>query len=531
MYKKPFHWYDSNCEIDHQIFFLFLLFLLGLEVVLTDFDEYCRDSKSTSSHANLAKKMIVDLRLMGHYRSCTPVETGRTTLTLQEQEYFIDDENVRSAEVLTEREHDDVLFSMKGTTESPSTTEDSDILTSLTSVTDLDSTSTNASDCSDMGPVNDFTMKYDKATALLTSPCDGIDENDFKSKKLRPVLSSEAPASEGNPCINSFQLSVLLVSTLENLTCQSSSSLHDPNLLMETCGQLIEILHLLGNTKENGDDVLCNWEPGALIAVQLVILRTVFAILYTMCKNPKAAKQLSKSVYVGKLVELISEGCLDKEFLSLQQHHELAKLVASTASERDKGSYSKLSSLFLWKTFQQELLLCCSLQGLLLFLTACLHHGTVINPTLIVLCQEIFEQFSSRGGFESVAILLTKLDEIYPEELSLEDKEGEKAEKIASPARKIEQQPKNLSRKMVKSLGKMVLVLKKGKSCCKTFRELSSRKNSLAGLGRPVIQEDNYVMRETCLQSSEVEESSESAADMESESQRQDQFSGTNLET
>ena len=499
-------------------------------MVLTDFDEYCRDSKSTSSHANLAKKMIVDLRLMGHYRSCTPVETGRTIPIPQEQEHLIDEKNLKTPDVLAERGHNDVLFSTQGTTESPNTTEDSDILTSLTSVTDLDSTSTNASECSDMESVNDFTIKYNKATALLKSPGDSIDENDFKSQKLRPVLSSETPASEGNPCINSFQLSVLLVSTLENLTCQSSSSLHDPNLLMETCGQLIEILHLLGDAKENSDDVLCNWEPGALIAVQLVILRTVFAILYATCKNPKAAKQLSKSVYVGKLVELISEGCLDKEFLSVQQHYELAKLVASTASERDKGSFSKLSSLFLWKTFQQELLLGCSLQGLLLFLTACLYHGTVINPTLFVLCQEIFEQFSSRGGFESVAILLIKLDEIYSEELNLEDKDGEKGGKIASPAWRIEQHAKNLSRKMVKSLGKMVSVLKKGKSCCKTSRELSSRKNSLAGLGRPVIQEDDYVMCETYPQSSEVEESSESAADMESESQKQDQFSGTNLE-
>lgn len=129
-----------------------------------------------------------------------------------------------------------------------------------------------------------------------------------------------------------------------------------------------------------------------------------------------------------------------------------------------------------------------------------------------------------------MAILLIKLDEIYPEELNLEDKEGEKSGKIVSPAWRIEQHAKNLSRKMVKSLGKMVSVLKKGKSCCKTSRELSSRKNSLAGLGRPVIQEDDYVMCETYPQSSEVEESSESAADMESESQKQDQFSGTNLE-
>ena len=58
-------------------------------MVLTDFDEYCRDFKSTSSHANLAKKMIVDLRLMGHYRSRTPVETERTIPTPPEQEHLI----------------------------------------------------------------------------------------------------------------------------------------------------------------------------------------------------------------------------------------------------------------------------------------------------------------------------------------------------------------------------------------------------------------------------------------------------------
>lgn len=498
-------------------------------MVLADFDDYCHDSKGTSRHASLAKDMILDACLKECYKPCEEaVESERTLLSPQNQgQTIIDDEHFKTAEVPSERGHLDFPCLSKSRTESPSTTEESDMLTSLTSVTDIDSTSTNISECSD-AEIASSDVSVKRASEVTFQPSgDNITtlKYEVEDEGHTSVHSCLAAATGDHSCINNFQLSVLLVSTLENLTCHSSSSVHDPDLLMHTSGQLIEILHELSDAKETGAEAIFNWEPAAVAAVQLVIIRTVFAILYATCRNTKAAKQLSKSSYVGKLVEVVSEGCADKEFLSTQQRPELAKLVTKV-SDCGKELDFKLSSSDLWRTFQHELLLGCSLQGLMLFVTTCLHHSTVINSTLFVLCQEIFDQFSSKGAFESVAILLLKLDEIYPLEVSVEEKDDDIDWQIASPARRIEQYPKNLSKRIVRNLGKMISVLKKGKSCCKSSRELSSRKNSVAGPGWPAVQEDGFVMCEAYPQSSEVEESSESAADMEFESERQDQFSG-----
>ena len=495
--------------------------------MLADFDDYYRDSKSTSRHASFAKDMIFDLCFKEHYKPDKPPESEESHLAVQKQAHTTDNEQFKTAGIPIERDHLEFPCLAKGMAESPSTTEESDMLTSLTSVTDLDTTSANISECSDheIGR-SDATAEKSSEAISLSSPCDGtVLKQDVEVQEQTPAYSSLGAATRSHSCINNFQLSLLLVSTLENLTCHSSSSLHDPDLLMHTSGQLIEILHTLSDAKEKNVEALCSWEPAAQAAVQLVIIRTVFAILYATCRNTKAAKQLSKSSYVGKLVEVVSEAWLDKEFLSVQQHPELAKVV-SKVSDRGKQHGSKLSSSYLWRTFQHELLVGCSLHGLMLFVTTCLHYGTVINSSLFVLCQEIFEQFSSKGAFESVAILLLKLDEIYPDELNPEEKDDDVDWQIASPGRRIEQYPKNLSKRIVRSLGRMISVLKKGKSCCKSSRELSSRKNSVAAAGWPVVQEDGFVMCEAYPQTSEVEESSESAADMEFESERQDQFSG-----
>ena len=275
-------------------------------------------------------------------------------------------------------------------------------------------------------------------------------------------------------------------------------------------------------------EVLCKWDPAAAIAVQLVILRTVFAILYTACRNPKAAKQLSKTSYVQKLLEVISGGCLDKEFLTTLQHIELSKLV-NEAGDHGRDLESKLSCSDLWRTFQQELLPGCFLQGLLLFVMTCIHYGTLINSTLFVLCHEIFEQFSSNGGFEFVAILLQKLDEVYSPEVNPDGKNGQLDWQVTSSSsysRKIEQYPRNLANRMVRNLGRMISMLKKGKSCCKSSRDVVVRKSSVVSYGWPVVQEDDFEAGVVYPPSSEVEESSESAADMEYEKAKQDQFPG-----
>ena len=456
------------------------------------------------------------------------LELEMNSSSLQQEGLKVDEELLNAAKAPSD--HVELLFSVKNRTESPSTTEESDVFTSVTSVTDLDSAlSTNISECSDTEITgNDLTANTcsetinNEAEPSDISYCGLVAEGDDHAVH---VHSSFPTISSSHPCINNFQLSLLLVATLENLTCYSTVSLDDCDLLMHTSGQLIDIVYSLSDAKDKSVDVLCEWEPAAVTAVHLVILRTVFSILYTACRNPKAAKQLSKTSYVQKLLEVISGGSLEKEFLTTVQHFELAKLV-SEIGDNEKELDSKLSSSDLWRGFQNELLLGCSLQGLLLFVMTCIHYGTLVNSTLFVLCHEILEQFSSSGGFDFLVILLLKLDEVYSQDLSLESKGNKLDCPLTSSARKIEQYPRNLSNRIVRNLGKMISMLKKGKTCCKSSRELSGRNSSVVASGKPVAQEDIYEMCGVYLQSSEVEESSESAADMEFEKQKQDLLSG-----
>lgn len=498
---------------------LLYLFVIGLELVFDDFDENWWDSKSTSRHTSIVKDMI-----LLPFRD--PVKSKLNPSLLRMQGHKIDSEHLQAAkEQIEADDYFDLPFSVKGTPESPSTTEESDVFASLTSVTDIDSAlSANISECSDTeinsSDANTKTCKraISEAGTASISHLRHLDEDDVAHSSLAAFTASHS-------CINNFQLSLLLVSTLENLTCQSGSSLHDSDLLMHTSGQLIDILYTLSDANDNSGEVLCEWDPAAVTAVHLVILRTVFAILYTACRSPKAAKQLSKTSYVRKLLKVVSEGCLDKEFLTTLQHIELAKVVTE-AGRHGRELDSKLASSDLWRSFQHELLLGCLLQGLVQFVMTCIHYGTLINSTLFVLCHEIFEQFSSNGGFEFVTTLLLKLDEIYSQELTLESKDDKLDWQLTSSARRIEQYPRSLSNRIVRNLGKMISMLKKGKSCCQSSRELSGRKGSVVASGWPVVHEDGLEMFGVYPQSSEVEESSESAADMEFEKEKQDRFSG-----
>ena len=506
--------------LDSQLLrFCAFSYFLGLDLIFADFDELWWDSKSTSRHNSIVKNMIL-------LSSQDPVDSNVNSSHLQKQGHDIDKEPLKSAEDVIERDDQSLgfPFSVKGKSESPNTTEESDTFTSLTSVTDIDSIlSTNISECSD---VEISSTQTNGAKPPCSGPLNHVTEVKEDNVPQSSLTAENVTGSDYS--INNFQLPLLLVSTLENLTCQSSSSLQDSDLLMHTSGQLINILCTLSDAKDHSGEVVCEWDPAAATAIQLVLVRTIFAILYTACRNPKAAKQLSKTSYVQKLLEVISGGCLDKEFLTTLQHIELAKLVTE-AGYHGRDFESKLSCSDLWRTFQQELLLGCFLQGLLLFVMTCIHYGTLINSTLFVLCHEIFEQFLSNGGFEFVAILLLKLDEVYSLELSSESKDGQldwQLTSSSSSARRIEQYPRNLANRMVRNLGRMISMLKKGKSCCKISRDVVARKSSVVAFGWPVVLEDDYEMGMVYPQSSEVEESSESAADMEFEKAKQDQFSG-----
>ena len=421
----------------------------------------------------------------------------------------------------------ELLLSVKSRTESPNTTEDSDVFTSVTSVTDLDSAlSTNISESSDPEiPSSDVTAytcsgtKNETELSILgsTTVVPDVDEHAVHTDSCLSAISSS------HCSINNFELSILLLATLENLTCHGSVSLSDCNLLTHTSGQLIDIVLSLSDAKNKSPEVFCEWELGAATSVHLATLRTVFSILCTTCRNPKAAKQLAKTSYVQKLLEVIEDGCLDKEFLTAIEHFELAKLVAGI-SDKENELNPKLLASDLWSGFQNELLLGCSLHGLLLFVMTCIHYGTLVNSTLYVLCHDIFEQFSSSRGFEFLVTLLLKLDEVYSHEIDFESRGNDMDFRLKSFSQRIEQYPRSLSNRVVKNLGKMISMLKKSKTCCR--REAGSRKTSVVSSGNLVTQNDVHEMCGVYLPTSEIEESSESAADMEHEKERQDQLPG-----
>lgn len=489
-------------------------FAVGLEIVFGDFENYYNNSKSTSHHANLARVMIRDLYVKEHQKQDEPIEI----IPCKEQS------NLANA-----KDECDILeFSC--TTKGIATkncNSENDMVESLSSVTDIESTNVKESDCSeDIACCIDAAIErcsgdtIQPITDVPTIRDPGIEDKDDDIQ-----LSGLFIVKDGQVCINNFQLALLLVSILENLICHRIHSIHDPGILMHASGKLIEILQILRNPNPRNTEVVCCWESGALTAIQLVILRTVFAIIYTMSSDAKAAKQLSKSLLIGNLGEIVSDGFVDKDFISALQHFKLAKVITKENLQR-KILKSNLSSFYLWKAFQQEFLQCFSFHGYVLFVTCCLHHGTVVNSSLFVLCQGILDQFSAKGLFEYAKILLLKLDDSHPHERNADSSDLNTDGQNISFAGKIEQYPKYMSKRIIRSLGKMITVLKKGKSCCRKSRELNNRKNSVVNSERLAIQEDVLAACGNYLRSSEVEESSESAADMEFESERQDQFSG-----
>ena len=486
-------------------------FAVGLEIVFGDFENYYNNSKSTSHHANLAKVMIRDLCVMEHQKQDEPKEI----IAGKEQ-----------SDLANAKDECDILeFSCttKGVATNNCNSEN-DVVESLSSVTDIESTYVKESDCSE-GIACCIDAAIERCSGDTIQPITdvpSIRDPGIEDKDDDIQLSGLSIVKEGQVCINNFQLALLLVSILENLICRGIHSIHDPGILMHASGKLIEILQILRNPNPRNTEVVCSWDSGALTAIQLVILRTVFAIIYTMSSDAKAAKQLSKSLFIGNLGEIVSDGFVDKDFISAQQHFKLAKAITKENLQRK----SNLSSFHLWKAFQQEFLQCFSFHGFVLFVTCCLHHGTVMNSSLFVLCQGILDQFSAMGLFEYAKILLLKLDDIHPNERSADRADINTDGQHVSFAGKIEQYPKYMSKRIIRSLGKMITVLKKGKSCCRKSRELNNRKNSVVNSERLAIQEDVLAASGTYLRSSEVEESSESAADMEFERERQDQFSG-----
>ena len=471
-------------------------------MVVTDFEAYCRDSKSASHHSTVAKEMILQhVKLC--YKAREPLEHEVCFDKTLEKAQNSDD--TQSSSTLVYIEDPGVFpaepYPAPAVAENTSTTEDSDVLTSVTSLTDgsdneLSSNQTTETSCKKgLHVAGPFSVTY----------------------KQTPESSHALSASH----ISTFNLALLLVSTLENITCSGSCATKDPALLMHTSGQLINILSTLKDPRETCAGGLCAWSTAALVTIQLIILRTVFAILFTACTNPKSSKQLSNSSYIVKMLELM-ECSLEKEFLTKEQHNELVKLLAAMERHPSAEDRQKLSTVDLWLTFQHELFLGCSLQGILVFVTACLNHGTSVNSSLLILCHELFEQFSSNCGFEFVSLVLLKADEALLKE-PCNSSQGENLEKDSVLcAYKIEHYTTNLASEIVRNLGKMISLLKRGKSQCKSSPELSNKRS----VARLVSQGEEYVMCDVYPQSSEVEESSESAADMEFENERQRQFSG-----
>lgn len=308
----------------------------------------------------------------------------------------------------------------------------------------------------------------------------------------RAVLQSSKDIS-----IDTFELLMLMLTVLENLCCREASS-YDTTLTIKTSGQLIDLIDNMHDKKgDDGDgdheDFEVLWDLVASIIARLSILRTVLFFLFATFRNPKSAKQLVRNNYVSKLV-----GFVDHELPSaLLTSEQLSELVSSVSSERSSS---------LWKTFSHIVYISLAFRGLLTFQTSCLQFGSLINSTLLALSRELLEQFSLADGFDYLATIALKCEEMH-----LPGSHSDS--KMTSLASAVKMLPRDTTLHVLSLAGKIISLLKKSKLNCKAEADVVPRRKSV----------DSYLQFQppSELMTSDVDESSESAGDMESENDKQ----------
>ena len=490
----------------------------GLDLVLSDWEEYYQDGKQVSNHSRLVRETIINhCKIYSEVaETCVPPIVPRSASISRER---LEPYSKRNAE--EDRSGVDCASST-------SATEESDLFTSVSSLTSEDSANTVLSDGLEGVRESSETFSFSLADNHSVKPLNSEGVNLVTSDVALTLVRGKSKAGsllssvEALPSLDAFELFLLILSLLENLT-SSQYSLHDPSLLMHSSGQLINVLLSWSNTKSKTanfaeTEVCCEWNTSASTAAQLMTLRTVFSVLYTACRDAKSAKQLSRSSYITKLLEVV-QNSLGKESFAQENLETLMETLMLAVGKAEKEG-ERLSEDAQWLEFHHILFFACSLQGLATFLLSSLHYGTLVNSSLLMLSQELYDQFASSTGFDLALILALKLEEV----LSGSTPKRITSEECGTISSRLESFPKNAISRILGSVAKAVFLLKKGKSHCRISVEHGRKK--IVPSGVPSIYRTQDAESDIYTLSSDVGESSESAADMEAENERRTMESG-----
>lgn len=503
--------------------------------MMLEWESYFQDPKTKPHHSITTQKMILE---HCDHRFATPISSADQATLLDSAEKTL----TSKQDALTSC---GLVLPLRESTDSASSVADeSDILTSLSSVSSMGSMGIFSSNPSDSSSNHDSTVlqlhrqssgisslvestetpitAY-QAPDSYTATQDTVPKILVTKEAVERVHHLHGAEESQDVNINTLELLNLMLSVLENLCCRDVSSC-DTNLTMKTAGQLINIIFCLkggqSSTEELGE-IDCAWDTSSSVAAQLSILRTVFFFLYTTFRNPKSAKQLVRSSYVKNLVDVV-ENAASNAICTAEQLEELAEEIDHLSPKRSSECQSELlAKSALWKRFHSILLFSYSLQGLLSFLCSSLQFGTLINSSLLALSRELLDQFAFNDGFEHVISAVLKMEDMMV--TSSGGRKGPGSESIVIPSipQAIRDVPTINIFHVLSVIGKMISLVKKGKSFCRGEVEVPTRRKS----------EESYLQFQppVDLMTSDVEESSESAGDMELENDKRSRTLGKSV--
>lgn len=514
-----------------------LLFFLGLELVMLEWESYFQDPKAKPHHSITTQKMILE---HCDRRFASPASSTHKASLLDSEE-----------KTLTSKQDATIscglVLPLKESTDSSSVADESDILTSLSSVSSMGSIgilSSNPSDSS--SPHESIVVQLHRQSSGISSLVESTEtpitayqapESSASTQEAVPKILVTKEAVESihhldgaeesqDVSINTFELLNLTLSVLENLCCRDVSSC-DTTLTMKTAGQLIDIIVCMKDEQtkdvntEEFEDIYCTWDISSSIAAQLSMLRTVFFFLYTTFRNPKSAKQLVRSSYVKNLVALVENAVSNATFTAVQLE-ELAEEIEHLSPKLPSGCQSEcLVKSALCKRFHSVLFFSYSLQGLLSYLCSSLQFGTLINSSLLALSRELLDQFALNDGFEHVISAVLKMEDMMVTSSGVRKGPGSESIVIPPIPQAIRDVPNVSIFHMLSVIGKVISLVKKGKSYCRGEVEIPTRRKS----------EESYLMFQppVDLMTSDVEESSESAGDMEMENDKRSRSLGKSV--
>lgn len=452
------------------------------QTVKLDYDNYFQDPKSKPHHVTVVQELILK-HCSHHALHNKQVFNFDTKNSL--------DKNQEPALTVPSQDHTD------------SSTEESDILTSISSMGSMGLHSSNEETTLELhrqsSGISSLLENTDIPTPFEKTPINQGTPTETGQETPSEIIVSDDTAT---PCaetyqdvsINSFELLLLMLTVLENLCCRDSSS-YDTSLTVKTCGQLIDLIACLHEENKDEQDLEVVWDLVSTISVRLFLLRTVYFFMYATFRNPKSAKQLVKSSYVTKLVEFVENEIPSATMTAKQAEDLMNELPPANNS-------------CLWQKFHHVLFVSLAFRGLVVFISSCLQFGSLINSSLLALSREFLEQFTNSGGFHHLVTIALKYEEL---EVALHS-ERLPDNQLSVVAVVIRTLPKDTTLHVLSLAGKLISLLKRGKIHCRGEVDSPNNRKSIGSYLQFQPPSDSMT--------SDVDESSESAGDMENENER-----------